>query len=75
MKQIANGKLRWLLARDKSVECANLRVGGSVIFYELVGRKSAPKRRGPAVIMDIDETGATVKFQGRMFKVRRSWAR
>ena len=33
--------------------------------------KSTPRRRGPAIIMDIDEPGVTVKFQSQTFKVAR----
>ena len=37
--------------------------------------KSAPRRRVPALILDIDQTGAKVKFQSQTFKVARFRAR
>ena len=42
-----------------------------MLFYKTTTRKSAPRRRGPAKILDIDETGVTVKFQSQSFKVAR----
>ena len=44
-------------------------VGDSVLFYEASHRKSAPRWRGPAKILAVDDTGATVKFHGRTFRV------
>ena len=40
-------------------------------FFWKIGRKGAPKGRGPAVLLDFDDTGATVKFQGRAFGISR----
>ena len=44
-------------------------VGDSVLFYKASHRKSAPRRRGPAKILAVDDAGATVKFHGRTFRV------
>ena len=46
-----------------------------MLFYKAQSKKSALRRRGPALISDIDETGATVKFQSQTFKVARFCAR
>ena len=70
-KKIANSKLRWSSARTKSFENAALLPGGSALFYKSVARRSAPERRGPAVILDFDETGVTLKFQSQTSDVGR----
>ena len=70
-KKIANSKLRWSSARTKSFENAALLPGGSALFYKSVARRSAPERRGPAVILDFDETGVTLKFQSQTSDVNR----
>ena len=44
-----------------------MKIGDSVPFYMAVHRKSTPKGRGPAKILDIDGTGVTVKFQSQTF--------
>ena len=38
-KEIAKSKLRHLLARNKSLNCTDVRVRGSVTFHKLVGRE------------------------------------
>ena len=43
LTEIANIKLRRLLAQNKSFECADIKVRGSVISCELGGRESVPK--------------------------------
>ena len=62
VKEVANSESRRPLAHDKSSKCAGVYIGGAVPIYEAANRKSAPQRRGLANILDIDETGATVKF-------------
>ena len=42
-----------------------------MLFYKAPHRKSHPRWRGPATILDIDETGVLVKFQSQSFKVAR----
>ena len=71
MKEIANSKLRRLLARNKTLDCVDIKVGGSVLFYEAPQKKSNPRWRGPAAILDIDESGVVLKFQSQTFKVAR----
>ena len=39
--------------------------GGSAIFYEQIDWGHAAKWRGPAVILDVDDTSDTVKFQSQ----------
>ena len=39
--------------------------------YKAPNRKSAPRWRGPAKILDVGDTGATAKFQSPTFKVAR----
>ena len=71
LKKVATSKLRRLMARNKAFNCTDIKVGGSVLFYNSPRRKSQPHWRGPAWVLDIDETGAMVKFQTQSFKVAR----
>ena len=57
--------------RNQTFECGDTAVGDSAIFCGQISRKSAPKWRGPAIILDIDETGVTVKFRSQTFKIAR----
>ena len=70
-KEIANSKLRRLLAYNKTFDCVDVKVGDSVLFYKAPQKKSNPRRRGPATILDIDESGVALKFQSQTFKVAR----
>ena len=46
-----------------------------MLSYEAQSKEGAPRRRGPALILGIDEAGVTVKFQSQTFKVARFCAR
>ena len=46
-------------------------VADIVLFYKTPNRKSSPRRRGPAKVLEIDETGVAVYFQSQTFKVAR----
>ena len=70
LKEIANGRLRRLLAFNKSLTCTDVKTGDAVLFYSAQSKKSGPRRRGPALISDIDATGATVKFRSQTFRWR-----
>ena len=71
LKEIANSRLRRLLGFNKSITCADVKIGDTVLFYKARRKESAPRRRGPALISDIYDTGATVEFQLQTFKVAR----
>ena len=71
LKESANSKLRRLLACNKTFDCVDIKVGYSVLFYKAPRKKSNPRRRGPATILDIDESGAVLKFQPQTFEVAR----
>ena len=45
-----------------------MRIGGAELFHKAVNRKGAPRWRGPAKILDIDDAGVTVKFQSQTFE-------
>ena len=62
------------MAKNKSFNCAHVKVGDSAIYYRAVNRKSA-RWRGPALIPDIEETAVTAKFQSKTFKVARRCVR
>ena len=62
LEEMTDSKLRRLLARIRSFEGADARAGYSARFYESVKRKSAPRRFGPAAILDFDDTGVTATF-------------
>ena len=51
LKEVANIKLRRLLAHNKSFRCADVRVGGTVLPYRAANGQSAPRRQ------DTDATG------------------
>ena len=71
LKEATNSKLRRLMANNKSVNCAGVAVGYCVLFYMTGNRKSAPRWRGPAEILNIDETRVIVKLLSRTFQVGR----
>ena len=62
---VAYGKLHRLSARNESFSHA---IGESLLSYEPANRKSAPRCRGQAKILEIDETGVTAKFQSQPSK-------
>ena len=74
-QRVANSKFRRLLAYGEFFNCADISVWGSALFYKTQNRRSLPRRRGPARIPDIDETGATVTLRSPTFKVARYCAR
>ena len=81
LKGVASSKLRCLLAYNKFLDRADVAIGDSVLLHKTVNRRGAGhktanrrgsgRRRGPAEIPDIDETGVTVKFRSRTFQVAR----
>ena len=71
LKEFAAGRLRRLLAFNKSLTCADKDIGDAALFYKAQSEGGAPRRRVPALILDIDETGAIVKFQSQMRKAAR----
>lgn len=68
-KEVANSKLRRLLADNKPLNYANVDIGGSVLFSKAQNPKSQPTWREPACILDIDSTGATARYQSQIFNV------
>ena len=72
LEEIANRKLRRLLAFNMSLTCADVELGDTALFCRAQRKKSAPRWRGPAFISDIDETGVTVKFQSQTSRCRGS---
>ena len=56
--RIANFGASW---RQTSSDCADVKAGGSAISDKTAIRKSALCWRGPAAILDIDDTGFTVR--------------
>ena len=71
LKEAANIEMGRLLAYNEAFNCTDVKIGDTALFYESTNKKSAPRRRGPAKILNIDDAGATVKFQLRTFKVAR----
>ena len=64
LKEIAYSRLRQLLAFSESVACAEVKIGDAALLCNAQGRKSAPRRRGPASILDIDGAGVTGRWRG-----------
>ena len=75
LREIANGKLRRILAFNNSFDCVDVRVGDQVRFHRAPSRKSSPRWRGPANVHPLDETRATLAFQGQTFEVARHCVR
>ena len=75
LKEIANSKLRRILAFNNSFESVDVKVGDEVLFYKAPTKKSIPRWRGPAKVLLIDESGVTLSFQGLTFKVARHCVR
>ena len=71
MKEVANCKLRILLAYNEFFMCTDVRIGDTAPYQKSMNRKIALRRRPLVRILDIDETGVAVKFQSRTFEVAR----
>ena len=71
VKVVASSNLRRLVAFNKSFNCTNVKIGDTALYFKTTNKKSMPWRRGPALILDIDETGVTAKFQSQTFTVAR----
>ena len=71
IQQVANSELRRILALNNSFASVDVRVGDEVLFYEAPPRESSSQRRGPAKVLLLDESGATLSLQGRIFKAAR----
>ena len=67
LSEAANGRSRRLMIHNKLFKRIDVEIRD-------LSLKSTPRRRGPAEILGIDETGATVKFQPQTIKVERFWA-
>ena len=67
-KEIADNKLRRLLAHNNACECADAHVGDKSIIYGQIGQKSATQWRGPEDVMDMDEIRVSVKTHSQTFK-------
>ena len=61
LKEAKDCKLLRLLAYYKTFNCAGVKIGGSVRFFETPSRRSQPKWRWPACILGIDETRVAVQ--------------
>ena len=59
--------------RRRKLPIANcvVNVGDLALFHKAPRKKSKPRWRGPAAILDMDESGATLQFQSQSFKVAR----
>ena len=70
-KEVANGESRRLSAYNKSSNSTDAQAGNSVLLYVAPGRQGAPRWRGSAKVIGIDDAGVTVKFQSQTFKAAR----
>ena len=61
-REIASSRLRRLLAFNNSPTFADVKIGDAALSNKAQRKKRAPRRRGPALLSDSDETGATVKL-------------
>ena len=75
LKEVANSRLRRLLAFNKSCAGVDVKIGDAGLFYKAQNQESAPWRGGPALNSDIHEAGVTARFQSPVLKVARFCAR
>ena len=73
--EMASSKLRRALAQNRTFRRAESELRDSAVPHNQIGRKSASKRHGAAVILDFNDKGATVKFRGHTCKIARCCAR
>ena len=71
LKEVAYSKLRRLLARHEPFDCADVKLPVSALFLTVSFRESAPRLRGPAMILDIGDAGRPAKPQCPLIKVAR----
>ena len=71
LRTLANSMLRRIRAFNNSFDGAGGRVGDEVFIYEAPPQRSAPRRRGPAKVLLLGESGAALSSQGQTFKVAR----
>ena len=71
LKEVADSKLRRLLANAKSFICADIPIGDSVLFYKAQHRESSTQWRGPANVQEMGETGVTATSQSQTLKAAR----
>ena len=71
LKEVAISKLRRSLAYNKSVKRADVQIGGATLSHKAMNREGAPRRRGPAKILDIGEIHGTAKMQSQTSKAAR----
>ena len=64
-------ELRRLLAPTKSCNRADVASEDPALSCNAVNRKKAPRRRGPAKVVYLGETGVTVEFGSRTSKAAR----
>ena len=68
-RKIANSKSPRIRAFNNSFDSADVHVGDEVLFYEATSRRSSLRRRGPAKVLLLEESGATLSFQGQTSKM------
>ena len=71
LKAAARSKHRRVLAKNYFLTCTDVKMGAPALPYKAVSRESAPRWRGLASTLKIDEPGVTVKFQSQTFKTAR----
>ena len=69
--EVANRKLRRLLAYSESFKCTDVQIGGTAFFFDAMNRKSTPRWGAPTEISGNDETAVAVKFQSQTFTATR----
>ena len=75
LRGIANSRLHRSLPFNKSCDSVDVRVGDEVLFYNAPFRGSSSRRLGPAKVLLLGGSGATLSLQGQTFKVARQRVR
>ena len=59
------------LAFNQSITCMDVSVGDWVLFYQTPNLKGLSRWKGPAKVLELDETGVILSFGSETFKVAR----
>ena len=74
LKDAAESKLRRRMASTKTLNCADVKIGDLVLFYDAPDQKSQPKWRDPECYLAIADAGATARYRRQTFEVVRCCA-
>ena len=63
LEEMASSELGLLLAHKRSFACTGVEARNSALLHKIARREGAPRRVGPAVVLEIYVRGVAVKFE------------